>query len=636
MFYLKDVTLQFGDRVLLDSVNFMVSPKDIIGLIGRNGCGKSTLLKIIAGDQSADTGKIDIPKNNQIGYLRQFLPEDKSNTILQETCSSFKEYFALKADIQEIESSLENEKDHDRITSLLDDLDQKQLQLTAFPFTNPETEAIKLLKGLGFKDEQMNQSLSTLSGGWQMRIELAKLLLRQPDLLLLDEPTNHLDIESIIWFEKYIANYPGAIILVSHDQDFLSNTANRIIELRNGAAEDYKLPYRKYLVEKEQRHEILRAQYVNQQKVIKEKERTITRFKAKATKTSMAQSMEKQLAKMERVHYEEDHEKLMNLVFPFEGRSGEIVFEGKELAKHYGEKKVFENVSLEILRGDKVAFIGQNGMGKSTLIKIIKGIIEPTKGDANLGYKVITAYYDQEQSEGLDVRNTVLETATQVGYNKTSSEIRSVLGAFMFSGEDVDKKVSVLSGGEKARLALACMIMHPSNFIILDEPTNHLDIYAINVLKEALQKFDGNVLVVSHDREFLKGLSNKTFEFKDGQVKEYLGDIDYVLDKRKGEDLRVYAHQKNKSTNENLANESEQKKPSLTFEERKKLNRQLQYLERDIEKLESSLANSREKMADPEFYHQSNANDLMIEFKKMEEELERKTVEWEKVCDILA
>ncbi len=632
MFYLNNISLNFGDRKILDQVSSMFTEKDIVGLIGRNGTGKSTLLKVIAGDIACDKGSIDIPKNLEVGYLRQFLPTEKDISIIDETCKAFEHYMILEQEISALEGRMTNDLSESELTKILEELESKQIQQQSFPFKNPKIEAIKLLKGLGFKDHQMDDPIATLSGGWQMRIELAKLLLKQPALLLLDEPTNHLDIESIIWFESYIKKYPGAVILVSHDEDFLANTTNRIIEIQNGKIEDYRLPYRKFLVEKESRREILKSQFTNQQKVIKEKERTITRFKAKATKTSMAQSMEKQLAKMERVEYDEPTESNMNLRFPFEGRCGEVVFEGKNLAKSYGDNKVFEDVSLKFLRGDKVAFIGQNGMGKSTLTKIIQQILEPTKGEAIQGYNVVTGYYDQDQSEALDGKLSILETATQAGYHKTTSEIRSTLGAFMFSGEEVDKKVSVLSGGEKARLALACMIMHPANLIILDEPTNHLDIYAKKVLKNALASFEGNLLVVSHDRDFLRGLSSKTFEFTDGKVIEHLGDIEYVLNKRSSDDLRDYAHQNTNTKNKAVIKEE---KPKISFDERKKLNRQLTYLERDIEKLEASIEAFQQKMAEPSFYEQADASQQLVEHKSNEDLLVEKTTEWERICDIL-
>ncbi len=633
MFYLNNISLNFGDRKILDQVTAMFSDKDVVGLIGRNGTGKSTLLKVIAGDIACDKGAIDIPKNAEVGYLRQFLPTEKEISIIDETCKAFEDYMTLEKEIVELESSMTNDLSSDALTKILEELEEKQIQQQSFPFKNPKIEAIKLLKGLGFKDDQMDDPIASLSGGWQMRIELAKLLLRQPALLLLDEPTNHLDIESIIWFESYIKKYPGAVILVSHDEDFLANTTNRIIEIQNGKIEDYRLPYRKFLTEKESRREILKSQFVNQQKLIKEKERTITRFKAKATKTSMAQSMEKQLAKMERVEYEEPTESNMRLRFPFEGRCGEVVFEAKDLAKSYGDNQVFKNVSIKFLRGDKVAFIGQNGMGKSTLTKIIQQILEPTQGEANQGYNVVTAYYDQDQSEALDGKLSVLETATQSGYHKTSAEIRSTLGAFMFSGEDVDKKVGVLSGGEKARLALACMTMHPANLIILDEPTNHLDIYAKKVLKNALASFEGNLLVVSHDREFLRGLSTKTFEFVDGKIIEHLGDLEYVLNKRASDDLRDYAHQKTEKQTNKLSTDN---KPKMSFDERKKLNRQLTYLERDIEKLEAEIKSFQSTMAEASFYQQADANQLMADHKAKEKLLVDKTNEWERICDVLA
>ncbi len=612
----------------------MITNKDIIGLIGKNGAGKSTLLKIIAGDIIPDNGNISYPKIARLGFLKQFLPTDTEISIIDETCKAFERFNAVSEKIVVIEKQLEDKTLSEvEIGRLLEQLDTNHQVRISLDVSNPVAEATKILKGLGFAEAQLQHPISTLSGGWQMRVELAKLLLQKPELLLLDEPTNHLDIESIIWFESYVKKYEGAVVIISHDEDFLSNTCNRIIEIHEGKIGDYRLPYRKFLVEKAQRTEILRSQYQNQQKVIKEKERTITRFKAKATKTKMAQSMEKQLEKMEKVEFEEFDITDMKLNFPFSGRCGQIVYKGKDLRKSYDEKLVFKDVNIQFERGDKIAFIGQNGQGKSTLTKIIQELIEPSDGDSEIGYNVVRSYYDQDQSETMDEKLTVYETASKAGYTKTTSELRSILGAFLFSGEEVEKKVSVLSGGEKSRLALACMVMNPSNFIILDEPTNHLDIYSKRVLKNALEKFEGNLLVVSHDRDFLKGLTSKTFEFKDGEVIEHLGDLEYVLAKRKSDDLRDYANTKSTSIEQTI--QVEKVAPKLSFEERKKLNRRITYIERDIEKIEAKMETYKTLMADPGFYTSDDSQQKLTEFGKLESELKAKTDEWEGIIEQL-
>ncbi len=628
MYYLQNISLKYGDRQLMKDVSFMFTHKDKIGLVGRNGAGKTTLLKIIASDIHADEGQVQYPKNTRIGFLKQFLPENQETTIIDEVCKAFSEYNRIEARLREVEQSLEDIKDDKDMTDKLEELDILNTQLAAFDISNPEAEAGKVLKGLGFRDEQLSQPLNTLSGGWVMRVELAKLLLSKPDILLLDEPTNHLDIEAIIWFESYIKQYPNCVVIISHDEMFLGNTTNRIIEIELGRIQDYKLKYEKYKEEKANRKTIRESEYTNQQKLIKERERTITRFKAKATKTKMAQSMEKQLAKMERIEIIEEDTSSMKLKFPYAGREGRIVHKTEQLVKKYDDLLVLDGVDFQIERGEKVAFIGQNGQGKTTLSKIIAGLTDKTSGVSETGHNVQLSIYLQDQSDKLNPKKTILEVAEYHGGHYNNTELRSILGAFMFSGEDVEKKISVLSGGEKARVALACMIMEPSNLLILDEPTNHLDVSSKHILKEAVKDYQGTMIIVSHDRTFLQDLTDKTYEFVDKQVIPHLGDIEYVLKKRQHTDLRDYAID---STSSNKA----KTEVKLSFEERKKLNRELSYVERDIKKAEEKVKALEEAMMDPEIFKSDEGTKKAKELKDAKALIEQKMEEWEIVAEKL-
>ncbi len=632
MYYLQNIRLKYGDRELFKDVSFMFTPKDRIGLVGRNGAGKTTLLKIMSKEIIPDEGSAQYPKDARIGFLKQFLPENQKVSIIDEVCKAFDEYNRVEAESREIEKGLETVSGDEEMIELLDRLDKVNTKLATFDITNPEAEASKVLKGLGFRENQLHDSLDTLSGGWVMRVELAKLLLSKPDILLLDEPTNHLDIEAILWFESYIKKYPACVIIISHDETFMQNTVNRIIEIELGRVDDYKYSYQKYLIEKKQRKEILMSQYNNQQKAIKEKERTITRFMAKATKTKMAQSMAKQLAKMERVEVFQEDTSGMKLKFPYAGREGQIAYKATDLGKAYDELQVLKNVNLQIERGDKVAFIGQNGQGKTTLSKIMADLTPHTEGESKIGHNAQLSIYLQDQSDKIDPKKSVLEVAEYHGGHYNNTEIRSILGAFMFSGEDVEKKVSVLSGGEKARVALACMVMHPSNILILDEPTNHLDVVSKQILKDAVKSYEGTLIVVSHDRTFLQGLTDKTYEFINTKIIEHLGDIEYVLAKRKHDDLRDYA------VNTKSANKPQvvaEKKNDLSFDERKKLNRELTYLERDIEKLETKIKEIETQMLDPDFFKSQDAFKVTKEIDEMKAQIATKMERWEEVSEKL-
>jgi len=484
-----------------------------------------------------------------------------------------------------------------------------------------------ILKGFGFTEEQFSHNISTLSGGWKMRVQMSKLLLQKPDLLLLDEPDNHLDIEALIWFEKYLINYSGAVLFITHDVEFLSNVANKVLELANRNVFEFKGTYKRYLESKALRLEKEEQAYLNQQKVIKDKERTITRFMAKATKTKMAQSMKKQLDKLERIELTAEDITQIKIDFPVTGKPGKTVLKLNNIGKSYGEKEVLTGIDLQIDRGDKVAFVGQNGQGKSTLVKIIAEKISQNEGNKELGANVIINYFAQDQSDTLNPKFTVLETLEDACDPDYRTKCRSILGAFAFSGEDVEKKVSVLSGGEKSRLSMACLVSQKSNFLILDEPTNHLDIHAKEILKTAILNYPGTLIIVSHDREILRGSIDITYEFRDKSIKKHLGDLDYVLSKRANDDVRDFT-----LSDDNAETPKQHKKStsSLTYEERKKINRNISKAERKIGEIEESIKTIHEQLIDPNFYNSPEAQKSIKELKTLEEQLEFQNTEWDK------
>ncbi|MBK8109999.1 MAG: ABC-F family ATP-binding cassette domain-containing protein [Saprospiraceae bacterium] len=520
MISLNNIGLHFGDRTLLSGVTFMLNRRERAGLVGKNGAGKSTLFRIISNQQSADEGTVEHPKHFSMGYLKQDLHFDGNNTVMEETKACFSEVGIIEKEISEITDEMNERTDYesDSYMELVEELTDLNARLDLLAPGKIDAQCERILKGLGFKEEDFIKKVSQFSGGWQMRIELAKLLLTQPDLLLLDEPTNHLDIESIIWLEEYLGSYPGIVLLISHDKQFLNNVCNRIFELEWGKLSSYAGNYDKYIVEKEMQREVLASAYVNQQKQIAEKERTISRFMAKATKTSMAQSMQKQLDKIERIEVPEFDTKAFKLKFPEAARTGRVVLEVKNISKSFGPKLVLKDVNFAVEKGEKIAFVGQNGMGKTTMAKMITAQLMADSGTMNFGSNVALGYYAQNQSELIDVKKTVLEVMEDNAPAEQRTNIRNILGSFLFSGDDVEKKVSVLSGGERARLAMACMILRPSNLVIMDEPTNHLDIQSKEVLKQALTDFEGTLIIVSHDREFLQQLCTKVYEFTNHTV----------------------------------------------------------------------------------------------------------------------
>ncbi len=630
----SDIYVQYGDRIVLNRVNLVIGEKDKVGLVGRNGAGKSTLLKIIAEEVSPHEGKISRPGSSTLGFLHQEMDIPKGKTILDECLTAFAEVKALEAKVEQINQELAERTDYesDEYHQLIADLANYNEQFLIIGGQSMEAEVEKVLKGLGFRQKDFQRLVDEFSGGWQMRVELAKMLLRRPSYLLLDEPTNHLDIESIIWLESFLQDYPGAVVVISHDKEFLNNVTTRTVEVEHGKLYDYKAPYLKFVELQAERREKQRAAYENQQRVIADRERTINRFMAKATKTKMAQSMQRQLDKMERIEVEEADRSVMNLRFPDAPRSGQIVVEGNGIVKKYCDLLVLNGVNINLERGEKMAFVGQNGQGKTTLAKILINHLSYNQGSVKLGHNVSIGYYAQNQSEALDSKMTVLQTMEQEAPPEMRTQVRHILGAFMFSGEDADKKVSVLSGGERARLALACLLLRPFNFLVLDEPTNHLDILSKDVLKQALQQYNGSMIVVSHDREFLAGLTDKTIEFRDHQLFEHLGDVNTFLEKRRLDSMRDV---EKRTGNGAPAEAPAPDLPELSYEERKKLLRAVSNAEKKIERLESLIADMEKRMTDPAFYDHADTPAKMQEYGQWKADLEAAMEEWAQAQEIL-
>lgn len=622
----SNIFVKYGDRVLLDHVNLVVGDKDRLGLVGRNGAGKSSMLKIIARYQSPDEGNVTRPSGSTLGFLHQEMTLPKGKTVMDETLTAFKEVKDLEKRIADINDEIAHRTDYESeaYNQLLEEFSAANDRFQILGGSAMEANAEKVLKGLGFKQKDFDRLTDEFSGGWQMRIELAKMLLQQPDYLLLDEPTNHLDIESILWLEEFLKDYQGAVMVISHDKQFLDNVTKRTVEIELGQLYDYKAGYSKFVDLRKDRREKQLAAFENQQRVIAEKERTIDRFMAKATKTKMAQSMKKQLDKMERIEIAPEDVAAMNIRFPAAPRSGQVVIEGKEVVKSYGDLMVLNGVDIKLDRGDRVAFVGQNGQGKTTLAKILINEIPQSDGETKLGHNVSIGYYAQNQSDTLHPNFTLLETMEQHSPPEMRTKLRNILGAFMFSGEDADKKVSVLSGGERARLALACLLLKPFNLLVLDEPTNHLDIISKDVLKMALNDYDGTLIVVSHDREFLTDLTNRTIEFRDKQLHEYIGDINAFLEKRALDNMREVELQHKKSNKP-----EETAKKTLSFEERKRLMRAVRNAEKKIERLEAEIAKMEALMAEESFYEKPNYAEEMKKYNGKKEELESVMEEWE-------
>ena len=643
MIAVQNLSIHFSGEFLFEDVSFALRENDRVGLVGKNGAGKSTLLKILSGLQQPDTGQVILPKASEIGFLHQDLSKMKGKTVFEETQSAFNEALHLDKRMHEIEHELTVRTDYesDSYHDLINEIQVISHHLEIINVATIDKQIEQVLTGLGFTREDFNMPVETFSGGWQMRIELAKILLSKPELVLLDEPTNHLDIESIQWLEEYLETYPGAIILVSHDRTFLDNVTKRTIEIVSKKIYDYPASYSRFVELRKERIDQQRAAQKNQEKYIEHTEKLIDKFRAKANKAKFAQSLIKKLDKIEEIEVDDEETATIHFYFPKPPRSGKSVVLGKHLTKNYDTKNVLNDIDFEIHRGDKIAFVGKNGEGKSTLSKIIAGI-EKYSGELQLGHNVNLGYYAQNQAETLSGDDTVFDTIDKVAAGEMRMHIRTLLGAFLFGGEASFKKVKVLSGGEKSRLAMCKLLLEPYNLLILDEPTNHLDMRSKDVLKNALKNFDGTVIVVSHDRDFLKGITNRVFEFRDHKIKEYIGDIYDYLDAKKISNLQelekktLAAPVKEKKPIENNSNNKG------SFDQKKNAEREINRLKKDIEKieaeiksLEAEVANQEKTMNDPEFYNSSNTAEFFSKYNTSKETLAKKMEQWEQLLEQL-
>ncbi|MDX1772571.1 ABC-F family ATP-binding cassette domain-containing protein [Oceanihabitans sediminis] len=586
MLNIHNLSISFQGEYLFEEITFKLNSGDRVGLIGKNGAGKSTMLKILSKEMEPDSGQLASDKDLKIGFLKQDIDFVLGRTVLEESYEAFTEIKKVEAQLEDINTQLAEREDYesDGYHQLMVDVNDLQHQYEILGGYNYQGETEKILQGLGFKREDFNKLTDTFSGGWRMRIELAKLLLQNNDLLLLDEPTNHLDIESIIWLESFLNNYNGAVVIVSHDKMFLDNVTNRTIEISLGRIYDYPKPYTKYLVLRNEIKEQQLASQKNQQKQIEQTEKLIEKFRAKASKATMAQSLIKKLDKIDRIEVDEDDNSVMTLNFPVSVTPGKVVVEAENISKNYGDNQVLSNISLMIERDEKTAFVGQNGQGKSTLAKILVGDIQHD-GKLKLGHNVQIGYFAQNQAEYLDGSKTVLDTMIDAANETNRSKVRDILGSFLFRGDEVEKFVRVLSGGERNRLALAKLMLQPFNVLIMDEPTNHLDIKSKNVLKDALKRFEGTLILVSHDRDFLQGLTDTVYEFKDEKIKKYLGDIDYYLEQRNVANLREVEKR-------TVIKSAPKEKQTHSYEEQKKLkslNNKLSNIESKINQLEKEI-----------------------------------------------
>lgn len=637
MISLGDITVSFGTYVLLDHVSFHITETDKIGLVGKNGAGKSTLMKIICGEQSPTSGTVDKPSHVSIGYLPQIMSHNKGKTVIEETMTVFDVFFRMEEEINNISLELSERTDYesDEYIQLISRLNDLNDRLNLSHSEPPRVQAVRTLTGLGFTEDELDRLTDTFSQGWNMRIELAKILLMKPDLLLLDEPTNHLDIESIEWLEDYLKSYRGALMLVSHDRKFLDNVTTRTVEVMLGKIHDYKVPYSQYLELRAERLAQQNAAYENQQRMIEKTEEFINKFRYKPTKSNQVQSRIKALERLDRIEIDETDNSSINVKFPPAPRSGDVVFKAVDLKLGYPQKVVFSHADIEIKRGEKVALIGRNGEGKTTLIRAIMKELDPMDGEARTGHNVSIGYFAQNQEDVLDKSDTVLSTLERMATVETRTKLRSILAAFLFSGDDIDKRVSVLSGGERARLGMAKLIMQNNNLLVLDEPTNHMDIRSKDVLKQALMSYDGTLVVVSHDRDFLDGLVDKFYEFKDGRVKEHLETIRQFLDARKIDSLKEMERYSQVVEVKPAAGVEERPRQDAkaTYEQSKaqsrearKIQNRINFLEKEISRLENEMAEMEKILSNP-----SESDDIMEitrSYLECRRELDYKTEEW--------
>ncbi|MDE5418750.1 ATP-binding cassette domain-containing protein [Labilibaculum sp. DW002] len=631
MISLNNLTVEFGGFTLFKQVSFIVNTRDRIGLVGKNGAGKSTLLKIFAGKQEATKGTVSIPNEIKIGYLPQQMKHEDGRTVIEEALTAFEEVIQLEKEIAQINNEIAERTDYEseEYMKLINRLTEKNDRFHMMGGENIQAEAERTLLGLGFLRSDFNRQTDEFSGGWRMRIELVKILLRRPNVFLLDEPTNHLDIESIQWLEDFLKTYPGAVVLVSHDRAFLDNITNRTVEISVGKIYDYKVSYTEYVQLHAERREQQMKAYVNQQKMIKDTEDFIERFRYKATKSVQVQSRVKQLEKLDRIEVDEVDNSKLNLKFPPAPRSGDLVCQVKDLSKSYGDNLVLKDLEFVIERGEKLAFVGKNGEGKSTLVKVLMGELDHT-GICKIGHNVKIGYFAQNQAMLLDENKTVFDTIDDVAVGDVRTKIRDILGAFMFGGEDIDKKVKVLSGGERSRLAMIRLLLEPVNLLVLDEPTNHLDMKSKDVLKEALLKFEGTVIVVSHDREFLDGLSSKVYEFTNKKIKEHLGGIYSFLQNKKMDSLKELEVKKNIVQTQVEIAPSDNK---MNYLERKEMSKKISKMERAVSTAEDNIARFEEQivemedmLANPEKMQDQS---LFSKYEQAKKDLENEMTAWE-------
>ena len=635
MISINNLTVAYGGFTLLNEINFHISESDKIGLVGKNGAGKSTILKLICGLQSPTNGKVAVPNDVKIGYLPQIMEHHRGRSVIDEAMTAFSDMFAQEAELEKITMELSERTDYESqaYQELIIRMNEINDRLSYTRSDNPQVQAEKTLIGLGFKYEELSRPTETFSQGWNMRIELAKILLSKPDVLLLDEPTNHLDIESIEWLEGYLKEYRGSLVLISHDRKFLDNVTNRTVEIMVGRIHDYKVPYSKYLELRKERLAQQQAAYENQQRMIEKTEEFIEKFRYKPTKSNQVQSRVKQLEKLERIEVDIEDRSTLAVKFPPAPRSGDIAYKAVDMKVGYGEKVVFSDAQIEVRRGEKVALVGRNGEGKTTLMRVIMNELDPMAGESKVGYNVNIGYYAQNQEDILDKNDTVFGTLDRIAVGDIRLKLRDILGAFLFKGEDIDKKVAVLSGGERARLAMAKLILKPYNVLALDEPTNHMDIRSKDILKQALQNYDGTLIIVSHDRDFLDELVDKLYEFRDGKVKEHLGGVQEFLERRKLESLseleRHYKPAVEKPVEvvqkkEEAKQEYEAKK--YVSKEEKKIRNRISFLEKKIEEYESKMAEIEAVLANPG--PEDDIMELTRAYLENKRELDYKMEEW--------